>query len=85
MNDPDEFEMFRYIDSINVYKSLIEEFQKLYEQTPASDHFIRARILNGMKKSKRELTKTQARRNLPTNLVPGVLMLIFWPLSCSWL
>jgi hypothetical protein len=83
MNDPDEFEMFRYIDSINVYKSLIEEFQKLYEQTPASDHFIRARILNGMKKSKRELTKTQARRNLPTN--PGVLMLIFWPLSCSWL
>jgi hypothetical protein len=60
MNDPDEFEMFRYIDSIIVYKSVIEEFQKLYEQTPASDHFIRARILSGMKQSKRELTKTQA-------------------------
>ncbi len=60
MNDPDQFEKERYIDSINVYKSVIEELQKLYEQIPASDHFIRARILNGIKQSKRELAKTQA-------------------------
>ena len=53
MNDPNEFEKCRYIDTINDYNFLIEEFQKLYEQTPASDRFIRARILSGMKKSKR--------------------------------
>lgn len=36
MNDPDEFEKFRYIDSINVYNSVIEECQKLYDKTPPS-------------------------------------------------
>jgi hypothetical protein len=60
MNDPEYFEKWRYIDSISVYNSVIEQFQKLYEQTPASDHFIRARILSGMRKSKRDLAKTQA-------------------------
>ena len=60
MNDPDQFEKERYIDTINVYNSIIEEFQKLYEQTPMTDHFARARILSGMKQSKRDLIKTQA-------------------------
>lgn len=54
------FEKWRYIDTINIYNSIIEEFQKLYDNTPASDRFMRARILCGMKKSKRELAKTQA-------------------------
>jgi hypothetical protein len=36
------------------YNSIIKEFEKLYEQTPTTDHFIRARILSGMKKSKRD-------------------------------
>jgi len=58
MNDPEYFEKWRYIDTINDYSSLIEEFQKLYDKTPASDHTTRARILSGMKKSKRELAKT---------------------------
>jgi hypothetical protein len=30
----------------------------LYENTPATDHFIRARIQSGMRKSKRDLVKT---------------------------
>jgi hypothetical protein len=36
------------------------EFQKLYEKTPVSDRFIRARILSGMKKSKRDFATTQS-------------------------
>jgi hypothetical protein len=60
MNDPKQYEKWRYIDSINVYSSIIEEFQKMYEQTPTADRNARVRILNGMKQSKRELAKTQA-------------------------
>jgi hypothetical protein len=60
MNDPEQFEKERYIDSINVYNSILDELQKLYEQTPMTDRFARARILRGMKQSKRELAKTQA-------------------------
>src|SRR5918912_467498 len=59
MNDPEYFEKWRYIDTINDYISLIAEFQKLYEQTPTTNHFMRARIQSGMKKSKRDLAKTQ--------------------------
>jgi hypothetical protein len=44
VNDPNEFEKCRYKDTINDYNNLIAEFQKLYEQTPASNHFMRARI-----------------------------------------
>jgi hypothetical protein len=39
---------------------IIKEFQKLYEQTPATQRYARARIISGLKKSKRELAKTQA-------------------------
>ena len=60
MNDPEYFEKLRYLDTIDIYKSIIEEFQKLYEQTPATDCFARARIVSGMKQSKRELAKTLA-------------------------
>jgi hypothetical protein len=60
MHDPREFEKWRYIDTINDYNSIIAELQKLYENTPASDRFIRARIQNGMKQSKSDLAKTQA-------------------------
>lgn len=34
-----------------------EESQKLYEQTPATDRYTRARILSGMKWSKTEMAK----------------------------
>ena len=57
MNDPEYFEKWRYIDSINDYNSIIE---KLYEQTPQTDRYARVRILSGMRQSKRELAKTQA-------------------------
>ena len=60
MNDSEYFEKWRYIDSINVYSSVIEELQKLYEQTPVTNHTARARIQSGMKQTKRELAKTQA-------------------------
>jgi hypothetical protein len=60
MNDPNQFEKWRYINTINAYSSIIEEFQKLYEQTPSTDRYARARILSGMKQSRRELAKTQA-------------------------
>jgi hypothetical protein len=58
--DPEQFEKWKYIDTINDYNSIIEEFQKLYEQTPVTDHFIRARIQSGLKESKRDLAKTRA-------------------------
>jgi hypothetical protein len=35
------------------YNSIIEEFEKLYEQTPSTQRYARAGILNGMKQSKR--------------------------------
>jgi hypothetical protein len=34
---------------------IIKEFQKLYEQTPVTQPYARARIISGLKKSKREL------------------------------
>jgi hypothetical protein len=60
MNDPEYFEKERYIDSINVYSSIIEEFQKLYDKTVVTDRFTHTRIQSGIKKSKRELAKTLA-------------------------
>ena len=47
------FHRRRYIDTINDYNSIIEEFQKLYEQTSVTQQYARARILSGMKKSKK--------------------------------
>ncbi len=60
MNDPEYFEKWRFKDTINDYSSIIEEFQKLYEQAPVTQRYARSRILSGMKKSKRELAETQA-------------------------
>ena len=55
-----QFEKERYIDTIDAYNSIIEEFQNLYDKTPAANRSARAKILNGMKQSKTELAKTQA-------------------------
>jgi hypothetical protein len=52
VNDPVQFEKERYMDTINDYNNLIAEFQKLYDNTPTTDHFIRARIQSGMKNRK---------------------------------
>jgi hypothetical protein len=57
MKDPKQFEKERYIDSINVFNSIIEEFQKMYEKTPATDRLACARILNGMNQSKQSWQK----------------------------
>ncbi|MFL6458654.1 MAG: hypothetical protein ACJ71G_17025 [Nitrososphaeraceae archaeon] len=60
MNDPKQFEKERYINAIDVYNSIIEEFQKLYEKTPASDRLTRVKILDGIEQSKRDLAKIHA-------------------------
>jgi hypothetical protein len=60
MNDPKQFEKERFIDSINVFNSIIEEFQKMYEQTPATDRLARDEILDGMEQSKTDLARIQA-------------------------
>jgi hypothetical protein len=54
-----QFEKERYIDSINVYNSIIEEFQKLYDKTPATDRLAGDEILDGMEQSKRDLARIQ--------------------------
>ena len=46
-------------DTINDYDMILREFEKLYEQTLATDKYVRARIISGPKKSKRDLAKTQ--------------------------
>jgi|GraSoiStandDraft_57_1057295.scaffolds.fasta_scaffold284618_2 hypothetical protein len=53
MNDPEYFEKERYIDSINVYSSIIEEFQKMYDRTPVANRTARNKILNGMETVRR--------------------------------
>ena len=60
MNDPKQFEKERYVDTIDVYNSIIEEFQKLYQKTPVSDRLTRNEILDGIEQSKRDLAKIHA-------------------------
>ena len=60
MTDPDYYEKERYIDTINEYSNLIEEYQKLYEQTPVTDRYKRARIQNGLKATESSLAETRA-------------------------
>ena len=64
MNDPKQFEKERFIDSINEFNRIIEEFQKLYEETPATDRLIRDEILNGIEQSKRDLAKIHAEHEM---------------------
>jgi hypothetical protein len=60
MNDLTQFEKERFIDTINVYNSIIEEFQKLYEETPVTGRLRRAQILDGIEQSKGDLSKILA-------------------------
>ena len=60
MNDPNRFEKDRFIDSIHVFNGIIEDFQKLYEGTPATDRLARDEILDGMQQSKRDLARIHA-------------------------
>jgi hypothetical protein len=60
MNDPNQYEKWRYIDTIRDYSSVIEQLQKSYEQTPATDLYARARIISGIKRAQTELARTQA-------------------------
>jgi hypothetical protein len=51
MNDPEYFERWRYTDNIDAYNNIIEEFEKCMSKH-LQQRFARARIQNGMKKSK---------------------------------
>ena len=64
MNDPNQFEKNRFIDSIHVFNGIIEEFQKLYEERPATDRLARDEILDGMQQSKRDLAKIHAEHEM---------------------
>ena len=64
MHDPEFFEKFRYLDSIDDYHMIIEEFQRLYDQAGATNHYIRARSLKGLNAAKRDLAKIQAEYEL---------------------
>jgi hypothetical protein len=61
MNDPEQFEKETFIDSINDFNRIIKELQNLYEETPTTDHLLRAEILNGIEHSKTDLSKIQAK------------------------
>ena len=60
MNDPEQFEKEAFIDGINTMNRVINEFQKMYEGTSATDHILRMKILKGMEQSKITLSKIQA-------------------------
>lgn len=45
------------MDAIYDYNNIIEKLQKLYEQTPVTQRYARARIISGIRKSKREWQK----------------------------
>ena len=60
MNDPEQFEKQAFIDGISTMDRVINEFQKMYEETSATDHILRMKILNGMEQSKITLSKIQA-------------------------
>jgi hypothetical protein len=64
MNDSKQYEKETFIDGIKGVNSIIEEFQKLYEQTPATDHLLRAEIIKGIEESKRTLSKIQAKYDI---------------------
>ena len=55
MNDPKQYEKETFIDSINGINRIIKEFQKLYDKTPITDHFFRAKVLKEIERSKRTL------------------------------
>jgi hypothetical protein len=59
--DPKQYEKETFIDGINEINRIIEEFQKMYETTPATDDSLRAEILKGIEESKRTLSKIQAK------------------------
>ena len=60
MNDPERFEKEAFIDGISTMNHIIREFQKMYEETSATDHILRVKILDGMEQSKITLSKIQA-------------------------
>jgi hypothetical protein len=60
LNDPEQFEKEAFIDGIITMNRIINEFQKMYEETSPTDHILRMKILDVMEQSKRTLSKIQA-------------------------
>jgi len=59
MNDPEYSERWRYTDNLDAYNNIIEEFQKLYEQTSTANCSGRAKMVNVKRQSKRALAESQ--------------------------
>jgi hypothetical protein len=59
MNDPEQYEKETFLDHINEINFIIKEFQKLYERSPATDHFFRSKIIKQIERSKRTLSEIQ--------------------------
>ena len=64
MNDPKQFEKERFIGSINEFNRIIKEFEKLYDETPTTDHLIRDEILYGIEQSERDLAEIHAEHEM---------------------
>jgi hypothetical protein len=60
MNDPTEWEKFRYKDAIDDYNMIIAECQKMYDMTPVPSRLVRVRLLSIIKRAERDLAKVQA-------------------------
>jgi len=60
INAPEQFEKEAFIDGISTMNRAINEFQKMNEETSATDHILRMKILKGMEQSKITLSKIQA-------------------------
>ena len=58
MNDPEHFEQWRFKDTIDDYNMIIEECQKLYDNTPVTNRLTRATCLSTIKRAERDLEKT---------------------------
>jgi hypothetical protein len=56
-NDRQNYQDWRYSESIKNYNWMIEELHKMYD---IADPFMRLRICSALKQSKKELTKIQA-------------------------
>jgi hypothetical protein len=59
-NDPEKYEKERFVNYINHISFIIKELQKLYDETPVTDHLFRANLLERIEYSNRTLLRRQA-------------------------
>ena len=60
MNDPEYYEQWRYKEVIDDYHMIIQECQKVFDNTPVTNRLTRATCLSTIKRAQRDLAKVQA-------------------------